>query len=90
MLDRKWYKLVDALEEVTDFWTYGRDLTTMPTYNSYVPTQNNVVPRPDFDTKGDDDTKMRYNMSRVSPAYMHNPLKSKIIFLVHLTELNRL
>lgn len=24
LLERDWYKLVDALEEFTDFWNYGR------------------------------------------------------------------
>ena len=43
LLDSEWYKLVDCLEEVTNFWVYGRDFTTMPTYNTYMPTRTHLM-----------------------------------------------
>jgi len=55
LLDKTWYKLVDALEEVTNFWSFGRDFTTMPTYNVYVPTRNHILDKPNMlDGENDD------------------------------------
>jgi hypothetical protein len=48
LLEGSWFKLVDALEEVTDFWAYGRNFTDMPTYNSYVPTRSHIMNKPDM------------------------------------------
>lgn len=75
MLDRTWYKLVDALEEVTNFWSFGRDFTTMPTYNVYVPTRNHILDKPDMLDAQADDLSFRFNMNRLSPAHYLNTLK---------------
>ena len=71
------YKLVDALEEVSDFWMYGKDLTTMPSYNVYVPPRHHILPKPNLNDEKDDEVSLRYNMSRLSAHHYHNPLKSK-------------
>lgn len=43
LLDRTWYKVVDALEECTDFWSFGRNYYLAPNYNSYIPTNNYII-----------------------------------------------
>lgn len=43
---REWFKLVDALEEVTDLWNWGSNMTAIPTYNTYVPTRSNIIKKP--------------------------------------------
>lgn len=47
-LDRgDWFKKVDALEEFTDLWTWGRSLTQPPKeHNVYVPVTQTILPRP--------------------------------------------
>lgn len=75
LLDKTWYKLVDALEDVTDFWVFGRNYTTMPTYNTYIPTRNNVIDRPDMMDAEHDDLGYRFDMNRVTPLHYLNTLK---------------
>jgi hypothetical protein len=48
LLDKEWYKLVDCLEEVSNFWSYGRDWATMPAYNTYMPTRTHLMDKPDM------------------------------------------
>ena len=62
LLDRRWYTLVDCLEDVTDFWTYGRDFATMPTYNVYVPTKEHLLPKPNLVEDNDDESGFRFNV----------------------------
>lgn len=75
LLDNTWYKLVDALEEVTNFWSFGRDFTTMPTYNTYVPTKHHILDKPDMMDGDNDDLGYRFNMNRVSPMHYLNSMK---------------
>lgn len=37
LIDKKWFKKVDALEMFTNYWSYGRGLHAMPKHNIYVP-----------------------------------------------------
>ena len=48
LLDKEWYKVVDCLESVTNYWSYGRDWATMPTYNTYMPTRTHLMDKPDM------------------------------------------
>lgn len=75
LLDRRWYKLVDALEEVTNFWSYGRDFTTMPTYNTYMPTRTHLMDKPDMMDPEKDDLGYQMKENRISPVYYLNTLK---------------
>jgi hypothetical protein len=75
LLDREWYKLVDCLEEVTNFWNYGRDFTTMPTYNTYMPTRTHLMDKPDMMDAENDDLGYKMNLKRVSPYNYLNTLK---------------
>jgi len=75
LLDREWYKVVDALEEVSNFWSFGRDWTTMPTYNVYVPTRTHIMDKPDMMDGEKDDLGYRMNVDRVSPYHYLNTLK---------------
>jgi hypothetical protein len=38
-MDKRWFALVDCLEDVSNYWSYGRNMFTQPTYNTYVPTR---------------------------------------------------
>lgn len=75
LMEKSWYKLVDALEEVTNFWSFGRDFTTMPTYNTFVPTRNHVLNKPDMLDGENDDLGYRFNLNRISPVNYLNTLK---------------
>jgi hypothetical protein len=74
-MDRQWYKLVDALEEVTNFWSYGRDFMSIPTYNVYLPTRSTSFNKPNMFDGDKEDVGYRYNMNRMSPYHTFNPLK---------------
>lgn len=74
-MDKRWFTLVECLEEVTDFWNYGHDFTTVPSYNVYMPTKNHVVNKPNMLDDRGDDTSYRYNEHRVSPYFFLNTLK---------------
>jgi hypothetical protein len=75
LMDREWYKLVDCLEDVSDFWSYGRDFTTMPTYNTYMPTRTHIMDKPDMMEPEKDDLGYQMNLNRVSPYSYLNTLK---------------
>jgi hypothetical protein len=54
-MDRDTYKVVDALEEVTNFWSYGRNIVDVPVYNTYMPTRYHIMNKPDMmDSQADD------------------------------------
>lgn len=55
LMDREWFSLVECLEDVTDFWGYGRDFATMPTYNTYMPTRTHLMDKPDMNEPEKDD-----------------------------------
>ena len=76
-MQRRWFKLVDALEEATDFWNYGHDFVTFPTYNVYMPTKNSLIPRPNMKDDAHDDVAYRYNLNRLSPHFYLNTLKGR-------------
>ena len=76
-MDKSWFKLVDALEEVTNFWSYGREMFRAPATNVYLPTRHSVFPRPFLGDEKEDDVGFRYNQQRISPFHALNPLKSK-------------
>jgi len=48
LLNKQWFKKVDALEEFTNYWSYGRGLGSMPSHNIYVPVAQTIMPRPKF------------------------------------------
>lgn len=75
LLDKEWYKLVDCLEEVSNFWSYGRDWATMPTYNTYMPTRTHLMDKPDMLDGEKDDLGYQMNLNRLSPFYYLNTLK---------------
>lgn len=48
LMDKQYFKKVDALEMFTDYWSYGRSMKSMPMHNLYVPTAHTIMPRPKF------------------------------------------
>jgi hypothetical protein len=59
---REWYSLVDCLEDVSNFWTYGKDMVTYPSYNIYVPTKEHIIPKPDLTQDNDDETGYKFGI----------------------------
>ena len=55
LLEREWYKLVDALEECSDYWNYGRVFHSMPTYNTYMPIRTHIIAKPNLNDESADD-----------------------------------
>jgi hypothetical protein len=75
LLDKEWYKVVDCLESVTNYWSYGRDWGTMPTYNTYMPTRTHLMDKPDMLDGEKDDLGYQMNLNRLSPFFYLNTLK---------------
>ena len=48
LMRKEWFARVDALEMFTNYWSYGRNLGSMPTHNIYVPVRHTILPRPKF------------------------------------------
>jgi hypothetical protein len=47
-MDRKIFKFVDAIEQVTDLDNYGDNNNRFPMYNAYIPSPHTIMPRPDL------------------------------------------
>jgi hypothetical protein len=60
---------------VTDFWSYGKDFTTMPTYNVYIPTRHHIMNKPDMMDGDKEDLSYRFNMNRLSHFDYLNTMK---------------
>ena len=75
LINKEWYKLVDCLEDVTNFWSFGRDLVKMPSYNTYMPTKTHLMDKPDMMDGENDDLGYRFNLNRVSPQGYLSTLK---------------
>lgn len=75
LIDKSWYKLVDALEEVTNLWSYGRSVYFLPRYNLYVPARQTIMPKPKLGDERNDDTSYRFDVNRVTPYHYLNTLK---------------
>lgn len=48
LMDRKIFKFVDAIEQVTDLDNYGDNNNRFPMYNAYIPSPHTIMPRPDL------------------------------------------
>ena len=81
LLEKRWFKLVDCLEEASDWWNYGHDMVTVPFYNVYIPTKNTLINKPKMNDEANDETSYRYNLNRLSPYYYLNTLKGRVIML---------
>ena len=63
LINREWFKKVDALEQFTDYWSFGRGMNSMPSHNIYVPVSHTIMPRPKlFDTSKDDQSGAAFSM----------------------------
>lgn len=75
LLDHKWYKLVDCLEDVSNYWSFGRNYTSMPTYNTFMPMRYHVLDKPSMLDGDKDDLGFQFRAHRISPAGYLNTLK---------------
>lgn len=66
-MNREWFTLVDALENVTDFWFYGRDFYSIPDIAMYIPNSNTLINKPSMIDNHEDELGFRFNMTRMSP-----------------------
>ena len=48
LLKKRWFSKVEALENYTDFWTFGRGIKSMNKRGGYMPVRTNIMPRPKF------------------------------------------
>lgn len=48
LLEKRWFSKVEAIENFTDYWSYGRGVTAAEHQPMYVPVSNNILPRPKF------------------------------------------
>ena len=60
MLARKWYTMVDALDDTVNMWYYGRNRTSLQMHNIYIPVRHTIMPKPDL-LIGSDELGFRYN-----------------------------
>lgn len=75
LLEKRYYKLIDALEETVNFWSYGRNAAMAPIHGSYVPVRYTIMPKPDMRAK-EAELDYRYNLSKLGPVEYANPLKA--------------
>lgn len=48
LLEKEWYTKVEALESLTDFWTYGKGPGRFADNNIYIPVTHTMMQRPKF------------------------------------------
>lgn len=75
LLNKEWYSLVECLEDVCNFWSYGRNFATMPTYNTFMPTKTHLMDKPDMFDAENDDLGYRFNAQRLSSSGYLSTLK---------------
>jgi hypothetical protein len=68
LLDRDWFKLVDALEEMTDYWNFGRNIVDAPTYNAYLPTRQHIMEKPNVLDDRTDGMPYKYGLMKMGPT----------------------
>lgn len=75
MLEKEWFKKVDAFEEFTDYWAFGRGIKSFPTRGVYYPVRSNIMLRPKFrnydkeDMSGKTFSLLTKDNHTVSPAF---------------------
>lgn len=75
LISKKWFTLVDAIEEVINLFEYGSSLTSIPSYNNYVPAKTTIMKRPNLSDERADDLSYQYGTTRVSPYFYQTALK---------------
>lgn len=82
MVQKKIFTLVDCLEEVMDFWTFGRNHWDIPTHNLFIPTKTTLMTKPKFVTAEDelgvrliDRDDKKTTTPKIDPVAPLNPLK---------------
>jgi len=80
LLIKEPYTFVEALEEVTDFWSYGRSIYSLPANNIYVPSRVTVMPKPKFNDNDNRTESLRFNESRVSKIHDHSSMKKAVVY----------
>lgn len=75
LLERRWFTLVDALEQFTNTAYFGKNFLKVPDNNVYVPPRQYVMKRPDLYDDAHDEVSYQFNMKRVSPYHYLNTLK---------------
>ena len=81
MARKTWFSKVAAFEQFTDTWSYGRNLSDMPTHNIFVPNENPIMPLPKFrnyereDHEGKDFTYRSRDQHNVSALTKPSTLK---------------
>jgi len=77
-LEKKWFTLIEALDDTIDTWSYGRSMYDFPVHNSYVPVRHTIMPKPLL--TDDDDIGFRYEQTGdklgINPVAQKNPLKN--------------
>jgi len=55
LLEKEWFTKVEALELFTNFWSFGRGISSIPETNVYIPVRQTILPRPKFRDMQDED-----------------------------------
>ena len=76
LIDKKYFKLIDCLEETVNFWTYGREIAKPPPSGGiYTPVRHTIMPKPKMNAR-DDEFDYRYNLHKLSPVSQLSSLKA--------------
>ena len=76
LIEKKWFTKVEAFEQFTNLWSFGRGASQMPMHNVYVPVNQTIMPRPKFrdynkeDQEGKDFTYRAVNKHSVQPGIL--------------------
>jgi hypothetical protein len=70
LINKKWYTLIEVLDDTIDMWAYGRNMYDFPLHNSYVPVRHTIMPKPNL--TDNDDIGFRFNLTgeslRIDPV----------------------
>ena len=62
LLNKSHFTLVEALEETMDSWSVGRNMFTIPNYNTYIPVKNTIMKKPSMNGEfAKDEMGFRWN-----------------------------
>jgi hypothetical protein len=74
LLERKWYTLVDALDDTIDMYAYGRSMFDFPVHNTYIPVRNTIMPKPDLHNNEEFGFRYNQDLQKDKPQVKINPI----------------
>ena len=72
LLNKEWFKKVDAIEMFCNFWTIGRSVGKAPPHNKYIPVSHTIMPKPRLGPFSKDDQIGKEYRYRTPEMHTHH------------------